>query len=167
MNAAQLTEIEAGLGIKLPVAYRQFALAMPAPLAGNSNSRLWDDARALIALNFELRKTHEWTPRHFAVGRDATGSTGAIDLDLALVLWADHCRLPKPGDDAYQPRSILEFVEQCMRDLDEARVGTAKVHDPLVATYAAPRSFSSELVATVAVAVGLLGGILFFIRSCG
>jgi hypothetical protein len=162
VNLEQLADVEAGLGIKLPETYRRWALKVPASLAGNATSKVWDDARALIALNLELRQAHGWTARHFALGRDRSGSTGALDLDLGLVLWADQCKLPKPGDDGYQPNSVVEFVEQVLRDLQEL----SPPSQPSSLKYDAPQTLSSGLIVTAAIAGVVLAALSVLVRSC-
>ncbi len=102
MNETDLRFIEAEFGIQLPVVYRRFMLAYPVPAcAGNSDTELWDNPRAIVELNRRVHagETHSkaWPAHLFAVG-NVEGAKTAIDLRIpeAPVWWVART-LDAPG----------------------------------------------------------------------
>lgn len=100
MTQADLARVESALAIRLPAAYHSVVSPFPIPACvGNSDTELWDDADRLIELNRELRagisSVKPWPTHLFALGRDGSGSTSAIDLrdPSCPVSWADRCHL--------------------------------------------------------------------------
>ena len=115
MTQQELDDIETGLQIKLPQLYRQFVSPISLPsMKGNTDSGLWDDSKALIEFNQELRRGYLWTAPWpdfmFALGRDGGGSTSAINLNLpgCIVVWADRCHLDTQDDGC----EFMEWAEE-------------------------------------------------------
>ena len=114
MTEQDLDRIEADLGIILPLVYRQLVCPFPIPTyAGNgerSSMSLWDSAEDLIRFNRELRMGSRfqkaWPAYMFALGRDGTGCTEAIDLrdPNHHVLWINCCDINQiPSDYGTSP----------------------------------------------------------------
>ena len=103
MTPEDISQIETSLGIRLPDAYRRAVQPFPIPAcAGNHDRELWDDPERLIAYNRELRAgapggVKPWPEHFFAIGRDAAGSSQAIDLRTGELWWADHSHLDRAG----------------------------------------------------------------------
>lgn len=101
MSGEDLRQIEAALGITLPVPYKRLMDPFPIPyLRRNAHTDLWDDAGQLIARNRELRtewfRGHQPWPAHwFFIGDPLTACGNAIDVrdPAAPVVWMDHCDL--------------------------------------------------------------------------
>lgn len=87
MTDRELDFVERELGVMLPAAYRRSLAAFPVPAcAGNRDTELWDDARALVARNRALRAGEggvaPWQRHQFFIGGGA-GWSNAIDLRKA------------------------------------------------------------------------------------
>jgi hypothetical protein len=109
--------MEQALEIRLPAVYRELVVPFPIPAyAGNSDSELWDDPDSLIQLNHELRGgtggIQPWPAHMFALGRDGSGCTRAIDLrdPAGPVWWADRCHLDAVGSGPEFP-SLIAWAE--------------------------------------------------------
>jgi hypothetical protein len=123
LTVDDLSRVESALAIRLPDVYRDLVVPFPIPVyAGNTDTELWDDADALIALNRELRtgygNTAPWPEHLFAMGRDGSGCASAIDLNdpMAPVWWADRCHLDAVGTAPESP-SLATWAEQHLADL--------------------------------------------------
>ena len=102
MIADDVARIEQALQIELPTAYRAILVNFPLPAyAGNADTDIWDDADRLIQYNQELRTgsrfVKPWPVHFYAIGRDAGGSSQALDLGTGDLWWADHTHLDGPG----------------------------------------------------------------------
>jgi hypothetical protein len=117
------------LKIALPESYVRALVPFRVPaLAGNTDSQLWDDARALIDLNRELRAGSRfrpaWPHHLFAVGE-------LIALDTrdpaGPVWWLDHGMIDHEASYLSHAR-FEDWVDDFYRDLREDLEGDG--HDP-------------------------------------
>lgn len=120
MTEDDFIEIETALSIRLPDAYRGRLSPFPiARLAGKSDTEVWDDAAALIALNQRLRAEYEdWPAWLFVVGQSAGVPSGyAIDTRTAdaPVWWLDWMR-PAPWSSGPTEGPFAAWFSQWVTD---------------------------------------------------
>ena len=111
----------------LPAVYRDLLTSFPIPAyAGNSDSSFWDDADRLIHLNRELRSgtagVQAWPAHMFAIGRDAGGSSQAIDLRSGELWWVDRGHLDVASSYKHQ-ESLKAWADKYVRGLGEDLTG--------------------------------------------
>ncbi len=135
MTLQELTQIEEALEITLPSVYKRLMQDFPIPAyAGNTEISLWDDAKALIALNKRLRKKEfarePWPRRFYAMGEDDGGCSEAIDLEDPEygVFWFDrqHIGIEK---DQRSPKILESWLVEEVRDYTQDLVLNG--HDPM------------------------------------
>lgn len=123
MTEVGLSRIEDALGVRLPDVYRRRVDPFPIPReGGNTNTQVWDNAGALIALNQRLRAEVEgWPPWQFVIGQSVGDPCGyAIDTrdPECPVWWLEQLRLgtdsgPSQGPfDAWFSRWITDTSEE-------------------------------------------------------
>jgi hypothetical protein len=103
MTQVDLSRIEDALAVRLPDVYRRRVAPFPIPREeGNTETQVWDDAGALIALNQRLRaEVESWPPWLFVIGQSVGDPCGyAIDTrdPECPVWWLEQMRLgPESG----------------------------------------------------------------------
>lgn len=129
MTTDDLARLETELGIGLPASYKKVMVAFPVPAyASNTETMLWDDADALVALNRELRAGRSfakpWPRRFFALGQDAGGCSDALDLDdpESGVFWFDRQHVNVAFEDR-SPEKIEQWLMRQVRELSSDLVG--------------------------------------------
>jgi len=123
MTSEDIQLIEHELALTLPESYKQSLVPFRIPaMAGNDDTRLWDDAQRLVALNKELRAGDHnrpaWPGHLFAVGDPHGDEIIAIDTrsPAGPVWWLDHGLVNSKS--SYQSHaSFGEWVDEFYRDL--------------------------------------------------
>jgi|ERR1035437_8975009 hypothetical protein len=110
MTENDITQVESRLGIKLPLAYRQFALSPSAQQV----SAVFSDSQRAIAAN-ESSRQMSWLGRpldraFYIFGVDETGKELFLDLDFPEppVMLADH----EHRRGAVQARTFAEWISR-------------------------------------------------------
>ena len=111
MTGNDAARIESSLQVTLPAVYRDLLTSFPLPaFAGNTDTAFWDDADRLIQLNRELRSgtsgLRAWPTHMFALGRDAAGSSQAIDLRSGELWWGGRVYDARSSDPVPQVRVL-------------------------------------------------------------
>ena len=168
MTGNDVSRIESALLITLPAAYRELLTSVSVPAyVGNSDTAFWDDADRLIELNRELRSgtssVKAWPAHMFAIGRDAGGSSQAIDLRSGELWWADRGHLDVPSSYKHQEslkQWAAEYFEGLAADLTGEGgdpSGTPQQREAVEEQNArASARFSAWLVVAVLIAVAAL-----------
>jgi hypothetical protein len=123
MTEEDFSRIEGALAVRLPDAYRRRVAPFPIPReGGNTETQVWGDAGALIALSQRLRAEVEGRPPWlFAVGRSVGDPCGyAIDTrdPECPVWWPEQMQLgpdsgPSRGpSDAWFSRRVTDTSEE-------------------------------------------------------
>ncbi len=165
MKDADITFIEQELNIKLPDSYRPALVPIRLrALEGNTDHQLWDDAKALVKLNQDLRAGSRyrpaWPPHMYAVGDPHGDELIAIDTRSpdGPVWWLDHGMIDNKG--SYQSHAkFADWIEEYYRDLRSDMEGDgedpdAKPKPPEPAT--AKRALRDLLTLFLTAVVGLL-----------
>jgi hypothetical protein len=150
MTEADLQLIERELAITLPESYRRAVVPFRVPaLAGNTDAELWDDARALVTLNRELRAGSRnrptWPLHLFAIGDPRGDELFAIDLRTAEapVWWLDHGMVN--SQSSYQSHEeFAEWAEEFYRDTRSDLEGDGFNPDATPAVLDAARSSEAK-----------------------
>jgi hypothetical protein len=123
MTDEDIDFIERELTVTLPTSYQSALVPFRVPaLAGNTDYRLWDDARRLVELNRELRAGSRfrpaWPPYLFAVGDPHGDEMIAVDTrdHEGPVWWLDHGIIGHQA--SYQSHSrFADWAEEFYRDI--------------------------------------------------
>jgi hypothetical protein len=113
MTEEDFSQIEAALSVRLPDVYRQQLSASPIPREiGNTDTQVWDDAGALIALNQRARaEVQGWPSWLFVIGRSQGDPCGyAVDTRSpeCPVWWLEQMR-PWPPSGPTQGPFVVWF----------------------------------------------------------
>ena len=123
MTDTDISLIEQELRIKLPDSYRQALVPIHLrALEGNTDHQLWDDAKALVKLNQDLRAGKRyrpaWPPHMYAVGDPHGDELIAMDTRSpdGPVWWLDHGNVD--SKNSYQSHAkFSDWVEEFYRDV--------------------------------------------------